>query len=156
MYVTPRGYPSTPHRGQKFDLLMDGSSPFHTAYYIHGEWNEKDADQNSGKNKPESRFSAPVNVPETRAKSAAKVLPVVLTVPFYFRSEHGARISGQDFFGTRRGHKETGRKIDPDTAEVDYMSLELNMTFTICAVFMNKNESTLRVVWKAFGCASKT
>jgi hypothetical protein len=73
------------------------------------------------KNKPESRFSAPVNVPETRAKSAAKVLPVVLTVPFYFRSEHGARISGQDFFGTRRGRKETGRKIDPDTAEVDYL-----------------------------------
>lgn len=70
--------------------------------------------------KPESRFVAPVNVPETKAKSAAKVLPVHLTVSVYFRSEHGAKISGRDFFGTRRGRKEAGRKIDPDTAEVDY------------------------------------
>ncbi|MBR1155247.1 hypothetical protein [Bradyrhizobium sp. JYMT SZCCT0428] len=38
----------------------------------------------------------------------------------YFRSEHGAKIAGQDFFGTRRGRKEAGRKIDPETAEVDY------------------------------------
>jgi hypothetical protein len=72
------------------------------------------------KNKPESRFSAPVNVPETRAKSATKVLPVHLTEPVYFRSEHGAKILERDFFGTRRGRKEAGRKIDPETAEVDY------------------------------------
>jgi hypothetical protein len=66
------------------------------------------------KNKPECRFVAPVNVPNTRAA-------VHLTEPVYFRSEHGAKILERDFFGTRRGRKEAGRKIDPDTAEVDYL-----------------------------------
>jgi hypothetical protein len=63
------------------------------------------------KNKPESRFVAPVNVPNARAESA--------TVAAYFQSEHGAKISERDFFGTRS--KEIGRKIVPDTAEVDYL-----------------------------------
>jgi hypothetical protein len=63
--------------------------------------------------KPESRFVAPVNVSETQAKSEA-------TEAAYFRSEHGARILERDFFGTRKGRKEAGRKIDPETAEVDY------------------------------------
>src|ERR1700682_5435264 len=65
------------------------------------------------KNKPVSPFAAPVNVPGAKA--------VVSTEPAYFRSEHGAKILERDLFGTRRGRKEAGRKIDPDTAEVDYL-----------------------------------
>jgi hypothetical protein len=66
------------------------------------------------KNRPAHQFIAPVNVPETQAKPEA-------TEAVYFRSEHGAKILERDFFGARRGRKEAGRKIDPDTAEVDYL-----------------------------------
>ena len=59
----------------------------------------------------EIRFSVPVNVPNTRASKPE---------PVYFRSEHRAKIWERDFFGTRKGRKEAGRKIDPETAEVDY------------------------------------
>jgi hypothetical protein len=58
-----------------------------------------------------------------RTDSGVKVksVPLHQIVPVYFRSEHGAKIAGQDFFGTRKGRKEAGRKIDPATAEVDYV-----------------------------------
>jgi hypothetical protein len=71
------------------------------------------------KNTRESQFVAPVNVPETRAESAANMLSTS-SEPIYFRSEHGAKIFEPDFFGTRRRRREAGRKIDPETAEVDY------------------------------------
>jgi hypothetical protein len=89
--------PSTPQRGQHF---MENKM-------------RKPSTKIPEKIEPKSRFGCPVNVPNTRAESATEAV--------YFRSEHGAKISERDFFGTRRDRKKIGRKIDPDTAEVDYL-----------------------------------